>query len=99
MNSNEGVLISVANLKVSAAITTHVDLLPSAPASFLLAGNDITVGATRHASVQRHIQVPEGDDKVHIVIRSLITTVYFNILQYIQTRLYIYILQDIEINC
>lgn len=70
MNSNEGVLISVANPEVGTAITTYVDLLPSAPASFLLARNDVTVGATRHASVQGHIQVPEGEERVHIVVKS-----------------------------
>lgn len=65
MNSNEGVLISVADLEVGAAITANMDLLPSAPASFLLARNDVTVGATGHASVQGHIQVPEDENKVH----------------------------------
>lgn len=70
MNGNEGVLISVANLEVSTTITANMDLLPSAPVSFFLARNDITVGATGHASVQSHIQVPKGKDKVHIVLKS-----------------------------
>lgn len=73
MNSNKGVLISVADPEVGAAITANIDLLPSAPASILLARNDITVGATGHASAQGHIQVPEGENKVHIVIK--ITTI------------------------
>lgn len=64
MNSNEGVLISVADLEVGVAITSDMDLLTSAPASFFLARNDVAVGATGHASVQGHIQVPEGEDKV-----------------------------------
>lgn len=68
MNSNEGVLISVANLEVGTSITANVDLLPSAPASFLLARNDVTVGATGHASVQGHIQVPEGLDKAKYML-------------------------------
>lgn len=70
MDSNEGVLISVANPEVGTAITTNIDLLPSAPASFLLARNDITVGATGHASVQSHIQVPKGEGKVYIVLKA-----------------------------
>lgn len=69
MNSNKGVLISAADPEVGTAITANADLLPSAPVSFLLARNDITVGATGHASAQGHIQVPEGEDKVHIVIK------------------------------
>ncbi len=46
MNSNKGVLISAADPEVGTAITANADLLPSAPVSFLLARNDITVGAT-----------------------------------------------------
>lgn len=64
MNSNEGVLISVTDLEVGAAVTADMDLLPSASVSFLLPRNDIAVGAPRHASVQGHIQVPEDEDKV-----------------------------------
>lgn len=60
MNSNEWILIHVANLEVGTAVTANSDLLPAAPASFLLAGDDVAVGATRHAGVQGHIQVPEG---------------------------------------
>lgn len=59
MNSYEGILISVTDLEVGAAIAPNSDLLPGAPASVLLTRNDITVGATRHASVQSDIQVPE----------------------------------------
>lgn len=59
MDSNEGVLLCVANYEVGKAIITYVYLLPSAPTLFLLARNDITVCATWHASVQGHIQVPE----------------------------------------
>lgn len=70
MNSNEGVLISVANPEVGAAVASNSDLLPSAPASLLLAGNDVTVGATRHAGVQGDIQVPEGEDRVHTVFKK-----------------------------
>ena len=51
MNSNKGVLIYVADLKVGATTITNTDLLPSAPVSFLLARNDVTVGATGQASV------------------------------------------------
>lgn len=58
MNSHEWILVSVANAEVSTAITANIDLLPGALASFLLAGDDVTVGATRHAGVQGHIQVP-----------------------------------------
>lgn len=58
MNSHKWILISVANAEVSTAVTANVDLLPSALASFLLAGYDVTVGATRHAGAQGHIQVP-----------------------------------------
>lgn len=58
MNSHKWILISVADAEVSAAVTTNIDLLPGAPASFLLAWDDVTVGATRHAGVQGHIQVP-----------------------------------------
>ena len=71
MNSNEGVLISVANLEVGAAITANMDLLPSASASFLLARDDVTVGTSGHASVQGHIQVPEGEEKVDYYFESL----------------------------
>lgn len=60
MNSNEWIRIIVANLEVSPAVTGNGDLLPSTPVSFLLAGDDVAVGATRHAGVQGHIQVPEG---------------------------------------
>ena len=67
MNSNKGVLISVADLEVSASVTANMDLPSSAPASLLLAGNDVAVGATGHASVQGHIQVPKGEDKVDVV--------------------------------
>ena len=67
MNCNKGVLISVADLKVGTAITANTDLLPSAPASFLLARNDVTVGATGHASVQGHIQVPKGEEQIYII--------------------------------
>ena len=70
MDSDEGVLIHVADLEVGAAITAHIDLLPSAPVSFLLAGNDIAVGASGHASVQGHIQVPEGEGEVHTFIKA-----------------------------
>ena len=70
MNSNEGVLISVANFEVSTPITPDLDLLPSAPVSFFLARNDVTVGTTGHASVQGHIQVPDGKERVHVVIKS-----------------------------
>lgn len=58
MNSHKWILIIVANSEVSTAVTANIDLLPSALASFLLAGYDVTVGATRHAGVQGHIQVP-----------------------------------------
>lgn len=64
MNSNEGVLISVADVEMGAAITTNIDLLSSAPVSFLLARNYITVDSARHASVQGHIQIPSCEDKV-----------------------------------
>lgn len=70
MNSNEGVLISVANFEVSMAITANVDLLPSAPVSFFLARNYVTVGTTGHAGVQGHVQVPDGEERVHVVIKS-----------------------------
>lgn len=63
MNSNVGVLIPVADLEVGTAITSNIDLLPCAAASFLLARNDITVGATGHASVQGDIQAPEVKKK------------------------------------
>ena len=58
MDSDEGVLVSVADPEVGLAISAHMDLLPSASVSFLLARNDVTVGATGHAGVQGHIQVP-----------------------------------------
>ena len=70
MDSDEGVLIAVADLEVGAAITANIDLLPGAPASFLLAGNDIAVGASGHASVEGHVQVPEGEGKVHTFIKA-----------------------------
>lgn len=60
MNSDEWILVPVADTEVGAAVTANGDLLPTAPASFLLAGDDIAVGATGHAGVQGHIQVPEG---------------------------------------
>lgn len=68
MNSNEGVLVSVADPEVGTAITSDVDLLPGAPASIPLAGNDVAVGATGQASVQGHIQVPEGEDIKDLVV-------------------------------
>lgn len=69
MDGNKGVLISVANSEMGTAIADNIDLLPSAPASFFLARNDITVGATRHASVKGHIQVPGGEKRVNSVIK------------------------------
>ena len=60
VDGNEGVLVSVTDLEVSAAVTSHVDLLPSASVSLLLAGNDVTVGSTGQAGVQGHIQIPWG---------------------------------------
>lgn len=70
MDGNKGVLVSVANSEVGTAIADNMDLLPSAPASFFLAGNDIAVGATRHASVKGHIQVPGGEEMVNSVIKG-----------------------------
>lgn len=67
MNSNEGVLISVADAEVGTAIAANMDLLPGAPASFLLARDDVAISATWHASVQGHVQVPEeGTKSCHI---------------------------------
>ena len=63
MNGNEGVLLTIADPEVCAAITANSDLLPSAPASILQAGNDITVGTTRQTGAQGYIQVPEGEEK------------------------------------
>lgn len=63
MNGHVGVLISVADREVGASVTSNLDLLPGAPASFLLAGNDVAVGSTGHAGVQCRIQVPEGREK------------------------------------
>lgn len=60
MNSHEWILIPVADVEVGTAVTANGDLLPGAPASFLLAGDDVAVGAARHAGVQGDIQVPEG---------------------------------------
>lgn len=65
MNGHKGVLVSAADPEVGAAIAPDVDLLPGAPASIFLAGNDITVGATGHTSIQSHIQVPEGITEKH----------------------------------
>lgn len=66
MDSNVGVLISVADPEVGTAIAANVDLLPSAPASFLLAGDDVTVSAAGHAGVQGHIQIPKGEEELDI---------------------------------
>ena len=59
MDRHHGVLVGVADLEVGATIVPDVDGLPRAAPSVLLARNDITVGAARHASVQCHIQVPD----------------------------------------
>ena len=59
MDCHEGIFVSIADLEVGAAVAPDVDLLSGAPTSVLLAGDDVTVGAARHAGVQSHIQVPE----------------------------------------
>ena len=64
MDSNKGVIIRVADPEVRATIGAHVDLLASTAASFFLARNDITVGASRHACVKGHVQVPVGEEKI-----------------------------------
>lgn len=70
MNGNKWVSITVADNKASSAITANGDLLPCAPAPFLLARNDITVGATGQAGVQGDVQVPEVEHKAAIVFQS-----------------------------
>lgn len=64
MYSNKGVFISVTNLEVGVSIFANNDLFSSAFVAILLTRNDITVSATRHTSVQGHIKVPKGKDKI-----------------------------------
>ncbi|MED6237477.1 hypothetical protein ATANTOWER_025805 [Ataeniobius toweri] len=61
MNGNKWVLFCVADLEVGRSIHTNRDLLPGAAVSFLLAGNDITVGARWQTSVQSQVQSPKGE--------------------------------------
>lgn len=60
VDGDERILVSVADFKVSAPVSTHLHLFSCASASLLLSGNDVTVRATGQTGVQRGVQSPEG---------------------------------------
>ena len=59
MNSNERILVSVADFEVGTPIAANLDLFAAAPPAIFVAGDDITVCAAGHAGVKSHIQIPE----------------------------------------
>ena len=59
MDSNERILVSVADLEVGTAIAANLDLFAAAPPAVFVAGDDITVCAAGHAGVESDIQIPE----------------------------------------
>ncbi len=88
MDSNEGVLVIVANPKVGTGITANLDRLSSTTVSFLLARDDVTVGATGQASGEGHVQVPESKDRLIIASKPPKCHSLTVKCQYLQTVLY-----------
>lgn len=66
VNCDKWVFISVADPEVGASIAPDLDLLSRAPSSVFLARDHVAVGASGHAGVQSHIQIPEGKDELSL---------------------------------